>query len=614
MGVILWYKIDFPILRMTISNEVRSGKVLADAEIVVRYEIGQPASFDITFADLPIDVHKQLASALGDKTGPDGGIDVDIHLGYLDDPAGRQVVLSGRVEAIKSATRYPPLGMRLAGYEEAAYRLLARVDPGVKPPVAKVSMKCANPASAVKHIAGLAGVDVVGRPDPDMGEREISKQAVNAFALLSELAASFGAEVLVQDGVVQFGKGVTAPPEGLIRTIPDLTAVASAIGGEDSMVLLKSMTPVRLAEFQPVDLGPVGKQNLITDEENPAKVKAFDFTVLGLPALRAGQLVAAGVQGYENPFTGFRILQLTHTFSPRNGYTCTGRAVAFAHDGGNRRLSELARKATARSVADLISGKIQQAATLTPSVDVARIDKAKSDERVADLESGQRPNEAVASPSVDLEITEGEAFRHDKPIASPFAWHRVGLSVPVYKGMRALLNQVRDNPEDSVVTGFVWSNQRKMDRPKAKEGDWWLCLPTDLTIGPLPEPTGKGVNDLITADGRRVVEAVGLQIAVGKDACTQVGERPTEGDAEVFLLTHKSGTSLKIDDQTLQLTHKSGSSMRIDDQGLVLSHPSGSTVKISADGSVTVVGGAKGVALTSGGVTLTVAEGKVAIT
>ncbi|MFJ6575581.1 hypothetical protein ACIQMY_06395 [Streptomyces sp. NPDC091368] len=614
MGVILWYKIDFPVLRTTLSSDVRSGKVLADAEIVVTYEIGRPASFDVTFTDLPLDVHQRLASALGDGTGADGGIDVDIHLGYLDDSASRQIVLSGRVEAVRSATRYPPLGMRLAGYEEAAYRLLARVDPGTTPPVAKLSMTCANPAEAVKRVAGLAGVDVVGRPDPDTGEREIAKQAVNAFALLAELAAQFGAEVLVQDGTVQFGKAVTHPPKGPLPAVPDLAALASALGGEDSLVVLGSMTPVRLAEFKPVDLGPVGKQNLLTDEANPAKVKAFDFTVLGLPLLRAGQLVAAGVQGYENPFTGFRVLQLTHTFSPRNGYTCTGRAVAFGADGGNRRLSDLARKASARSVADLIAGKIQQAATLTPSVDVARVDKAKPDERVADLESGQRPNEAVASPSVDLEITEGEAFRHDKPIASPFAWHKVGLSVPVYQGMRALLNQVRDNPDDSVVTGFVWSNQRRMDRPKAKEGDWWLCLPTDLTIGPLPEPTGKGVNDLIASDGRRVVEAVGLKVVIGEDACTPVGDRPTEGDAEVFLLTHKSGTSLRIDDRAVELSHASGSGMRIDDDALVLRHPSGSTVRIAADGGVTVSAGAKGVVLTSGGVTLTVAQGKVAIT
>ncbi len=133
--------------------------------------------------------------------------------------------------------------------------------------------------------------------------------------------------------------------------------------------------------------------------------------------------------------------------------------------------------------------------------------------------------------------------------------------------MRALLNQVRDNPDDTVVAGFLWPNAPKTDRPKSKEGDWWLCLPTELTGGAgTALPTGKGVNDLIAADGRRVVEAIGLKVAIGEDACTAVGERPEEGSAEVFLLTHKSGT----------------------------------TVTIDADGSVTVDGGSHDVVLKSG--------------
>lgn len=145
--------------------------------------------------------------------------------------------------------------------------------------------------------------------------------------------------------------------------------------------------------------------------------------------------------------------------------------------------------------------------------------------------------------------------------------------------MRALLNQVRDDPDDAVVTGFLWANDPKADRPKSKEGDWWLCLPTELTSGNSPKPTGKGANDLIAADGRRVVEAIGLKIAIGEKECSPVGDRPTEGDAEVFLLTHKSGT----------------------------------TVKIDADGNVTVDGGTQDVVLKSGGVTLTIGKGKVAI-
>ncbi|WP_327319624.1 hypothetical protein [Streptomyces sp. NBC_01235] len=580
MGVILWYLLDFPILRQKISNDARSGSVLADAEIVIKYEIGEPGTFDITFADLPVDLHKALTAALVEETGPEGGVDVDIHLGYLDDPSGREVVLSGRVDAIKSTTRFPPLALRLTGFEEAAYRLLNHTDPGSHPPRAAFSKPETTPYDAAEHIAGLAGVKVVGPEEPCAYLREINRTGKNAFALLRGMADKWGYEILVQDGAVQCGKTLSHPPEASrFPDIPKDEVLAAMMLSEECLVAHKTMTVARLAEFKPAQLEAVGKQTLTTDPTDPEKVAVFDFTVLGVPSLRAGQMVAAGVEGYEKPLRGFRVLQLTHTFSPRNGYTCSGRAVEFSIEGGNHRRSELARKATAHSIADLIAGKAQERAAATPSVDVGHVDKAKPAQRVASVFVGQRPNEAMASPSVDVAVTGENGERHDKPVASPFAWHNVGLSVPVYSGMRALLNQVRDDPDDAVVTGFLWANDPKADRPKSKEGDWWLCLPTELTSGNSPKPTGKGANDLIAADGRRVVEAIGLKIAIGEKECSPVGDRPTEGDAEVFLLTHKSGT----------------------------------TVKIDADGNVTVDGGTQDVVLKSGGVTLTIGKGKVAI-
>jgi hypothetical protein len=182
------------------------------------------------------------------------------------------------------------------------------------------------------------------------------------------------------------------------------------------------------------------------------------------------------------------------------------------------------------------------------------------------------------SPSVDLDVPEGDAVLLSKPLASPFAWHNVGLSVPVYPGMRALLNEVRDKREDAVVTGFLWSNKPQMNRPKAKAGDWWLCLPTEVSGSP-PAPQGKGANDLTAADGRRVMEVAGLSIVVGTDKCTPVGDRPTEGGADVFVITHKTGTTIQIDDH----------------------------------GNVTVEGKGQTVVLKCGGATLTVGNSKVAI-
>ncbi|MFE7509895.1 hypothetical protein ACFU8I_01460 [Streptomyces sp. NPDC057540] len=581
MGVILWYQLDFPSLLQKISNDVRSGSVLADAEITVTYAIGEPGTFEIAFEDLPLPVHKVLTDALAEKSGPDGGVAVDIHLGYLDDPSGQEVVLSGRVDAIRSATRFPPLGIRLTGFEEAAYRLLKHTDPGSSPPVATLSQKETTPYGAAKHIAALAGVELVGPEEPDAPDRPVNRSGTNSFTLLKAMASDFGYEILVQDGKAQCGLTLSHPPtESRFPFIPSDALLAAAMLAEDCLVEYRTMTVARLAEFKPARLEAVGKQPaVVTDKPAPDAVELFDFTVLGVPSLRAGQMVAAGVEGYEKAVMNFRVLQLTHTFSPKNGYTCTGRAVEYSGVGGNHRRSELARKATPHSIAELIGGKAQERAAATPSVEVGQVDRATPERRVANVTVGQRTDHAKASPSVDLPVTGEGGERYDRPLVSPFAWHDVGLCAPVYPGMRAILNQVRGDPDDGVVTGFVWANDPEMERPKSYEGDWWLCLPTEVTPGTTPRPTGRTANDLITADGRRVVEATGLKVGIGKEVCSRVGKRPTEGDAEVLLITHASGTSVQID----------------------------------SDGRVTVDAGGQDVVLRSGGVTLTVGQGKVAI-
>ena len=583
MGVILWYQVEFPEQGLKLSSDVNSGSYLVDAEISVTYAIGEPGRFQVHFADPPLTVQRALSAALGSAAGADGGIAIVIRLGYLEDPGGQNTVLAGRVDTIRSSTHFPPLGALLTGYEEASFRLLTTVDinkEGGRPTLARIARESTSPAGVASYIATQADVQLAGATTPDSPVLDsIAAEAANAFDLLDKVAARFGAEVLVQEGVVQFGTAVKYPPESGLPVPPNPAAILALLTGEDSLIAIKGMDSARMAEFRPVQLSPASRQRVISDLPEQATISAFDFTVLGTPSLRAGQLVAASVDGYQNPFQGFRVLHLTHSFSPRAGYTCTGRAVAF-NDERNRRLSDLARRGSAQAIADRIAAKIEDSQTSAPSVDVGKVRSINSAQRVATLGYGQDSAPAVTSPSVDAEISRGQAILLDKPIASPFAWHKVGLSVPVYPGMRALLNQVRDARDDAVVTGFLWANEAKMERPKAHDGDWWLCLPTELTFSTAPTPTGRGVNDLTAADGRRVMETIGLKIAVGTQQCSPVGERPDEGDAEVLLIVHASGTTIEID----------------------------------AHGNATIDGGASKVVLKSGGVTLTMGDGKVAIT
>lgn len=599
MGVVLWYQIEFPDQKIKVSSDVYSGDYLVDAEISISYAIGQPGTFEVNFKDLPLKVTKALADGLGKGTGVSGGVKLTIRLGYLDDPGSHKPVLSGRVESMVASTRFPPLGTKLTGHEEASFLLLnsRKIDDStLAPGLANLSWPKTPPDGTITkadvamhivkqvndHLNGAGHVQVPEAFTPvDRLKDAVNESAEDAFRLLNKIAARFGAEVLVQDGQIQFGSALQFPPStGRVPQIPNPAAIMALITGDDSLITVRSMDSTRLAEFTPVQIGTTSKSPVITDLLPPqAEVKAFDFTALGLPGMRAGQLVAASVDGYQNPLNSFRILNVTHAFSPRAGYTCTGRAVTFAQGTSNRTNSDQARVGSPLAIADRLSGKMRDTQINFPSVDVGKVKAAKAPDRVATLFYRPQPSSGITSPSVDLDVPDGDSVLLSKPIAAPFAWHNVGLSVPVYPGMRALLNQVRGSRDDTVVTGFLWANEPKMSRPPATDGDWWLCLPTELTKDSSPQPMGKGANDLTAKDGRRVIEVAGLSVVVGKDKCTKVGKRPSEGPPDVFLITHKSGT----------------------------------TVQIDAGGNVTVDGKGSQVVLKCGGATLTVGNQKVAI-
>jgi hypothetical protein len=616
MGVVLWYQIQFPDQKINISSDVNSGDYLVDAQITITYAIGQPGEFDVRLDNLPLNVSQSLQSAVASAisaaaatdsgVGTDaGGVKIVISLGYLDDPDSKAAVLTGLVESIEPTATFPPLGLRLGGHETASFLLLNTVNIYHEKPTKHVahisepgqpSGSAVSPADLAKLIVTQSGAkiaaaaaaplalsqDPITSPlrDPNTGEAvKVTADAGNAFELLRNVASRFSAEILVQEGVVMFGQAVQYPaPSGTGVPLINPAAVLAMITGDNSLIAVtrSGLTGARLAEFKPAQIASTSRSR--GGGAPAADAKGFDFTVLGEPSIRAGQMVVASIDGYQDPTNPFRILTVTHAFSPKSGYTCAGRAVTFQTQR-NRKISELAQPGSAPAVADRISGKIRDAHASSPSVDVGKVDTAKAADRTATLFYRQQPDgETVSVPCVDLDVPESKSVLVSKPIAAPFAWHNVGLSVPVYPGMRALLNQVRGSRDDTVVTGFLWANEPTMSPPPAHDGDWWLCLPTALSGSP-PLPSGPGANDLITGDGLRVIEAAGLSITVGKDKCTAVGTRPAEGPADVFLITHKSGTTIQVD----------------------------------AQGNVTVDGSGSQVVLQCGGASLTVGNGKVAI-
>jgi hypothetical protein len=602
MGVVLWNRIHFDDLDLSLSSDVYSGSVVVDPTVSIKYEIGKAGTVQITIKDLPVPVQDKFADAFkGDKA--DAGMKVEVKLGYLDEPWNRPVTFAGRIETVEAQSGNAKWGMLLpesvilTGTEEAAFTLQAtKAMNGEKdkPKKATLSLDKVTAEEAVQKVLQPAKLTVTGKVEvvPPEGEPKITKltrnlEGGNAFELLSKLAEVLNAEALVQDGKVLFGSNLKYPPDGALPSIPDPSLLASFFLNGDSLIALntdKGMVAAPLAEFKPFQVSGAKKKGVISERLPATQVDGFDFTVAGTSVLRAGQIVIASVRGYQDPFSPYRVLSVEHSYSPDTGYVCKGRAVKFIVSGkSNRAQSELARKASPLSVADKIAGKARDATTSTSvAIDVGRISKADAPGHTVTVQYGQKADSTITSPSVDADIerkrSEDETpTLKDKPVASPFAWHKVGLSLPAYTGMRALLSSVRGARDDSVVTGYLWASEPKMERPPAKDGDWWLCLPTEVSGDP-PLPSGKGVNDLTAQDGRRVVEAVGLKIVVGKDSCTDLGTRPTEGDADVLLISHKSGT----------------------------------TVEIDASGNVTVDGKQK-VVLKAGGATLTIGDGKVAI-
>jgi hypothetical protein len=123
------------------------------------------------------------------------------------------------------------------------------------------------------------------------------------------------------------------------------------------------------------------------------------------------------------------------------------------------------------------------------------------------------------------------------PYTSPFAWGRCGLVLPRYPGTRVLMVHRNGEPRDPVEIGALWESGWG---PDSEPGDWWLILPAGLEEGKrasMPDSTERPedwldevTNDLIDADGNRVIEVGELTIRVG--TLKRAGVRPERASLE----------------------------------------------------------------------------------
>jgi hypothetical protein len=168
------------------------------------------------------------------------------------------------------------------------------------------------------------------------------------------------------------------------------------------------------------------------------------------------------------------------------------------------------------------------------------------------------------------------------PYVTPFAWGKCGLVVPRYPGTRVLVGHVGGAAEDPVDIGALWESGHG---PDTQPGDWWLILPAAVesshrqsaTDDETPqEPTSQATNDLIDADGARVIEVGRFTVRVRPGTLGAPGDRPEppSDSAEQVTIEHESGSRIVIKDngdividsaKDLTVTAKSTLTLEADD-------------------------------------------------
>ncbi len=565
MGVILKYQLDFPEVGLKVSNDMFSGEFIIDANITaeMKRNIGG-ASFTIQLIDLP----RNKAQEIKDKISQLAK--VNIKLGYFDSPFGQ--VMEGIVKSVKSAVDGDKLVTTIKGQETGTYALENNT----------VEITLDNNISitdAVNRILSsneirngqITHTGIFQRIPSTARLRHGAIRRTKAMRILDRFSEVANAEFMVSDKKVWMGKPIRddesyQPPPTFDRD-------------------------ANLAVFSPIVESVAEERNADILTRQPATLAdGFQFTVLGDPKLRPGQKVTAKVDDFDA--VEFRIHSVTHKFSMSSGYVCEGTTMRAIEDDNCRRRERSLVIPGAGSVAEGINELSENGQRNRTTLEIGKVktytpgESTGNERHLSTLYFGQTFDRTETQPSTNVEVeTSEQRLFNNKPLVSPFAWHKCGLVVPVYPGMKSVLSHNRNLQDDVLVGGFIWSETPLIEPPKNKAGDWWLCLPIDFNSDNPPSDSTKAVNDLVANNGRRVIEAKGLKIKIGADSLGNVGERPAEGNDDECLIEHSSGAKILIKDSEIQLS----------------------------DGSATVKLAGGEIQLTDGSVTLKITGGAVSV-
>lgn len=570
MSFIIWYKVQIDEmapaaggllgavgsflglgLPVKVSNDVLSGAAqILDADITLNLLSGAFAStFEVRLRNLPADVSELLKKKQGEgmKKEP---LKIKVFLGYFDDlPAFRSAepVLEGAVTRLKSEVGDDGVmetvlrGQELTGYKLRSRRNTTAGKADEQPVESFVKALLADTDKLDQTKVKLAGSH--GLTETLKNFTVVGRSALD---VLRQLADEYKLPVVVRDSQVFLKNAVGAGPA--VDKLTEDDNIVRQIEDQDTEEARDADPPV--AADKPGASGQLA-----------AKPRTgLSLQVLGNPKLHPGQLVTVKAGGDNKDW---RIDGVAHRFSTSSGFTTDLSLVEAA--AGEQAGGLGGAFGVVQRVQDVV-----ESSQRTP-IDVGEItDYASGSDKkhLATLNYGQSPPAGAVAPSVVTPVNEATQL-FSKPIASPFAFDKCGLIVPVYPKMRALLAHNRGLTNDAIIAGFLWTENPRLAPPENKPGDYWLCLPTELQNG---LPAGKGVNDLTDAAGERVIQAKGLRIFVGDSGLPAVGTRPT-------VPSDLDGT-------------------------IVIEHQKGAKITIAADGSVKIETNNQDISVTTGQVTL----------